>query len=106
MGDLIGEIVDWVMTQDVEMSGLPYSVYYTSPAEVVPEDMQYEMGIPFVGEASEAGKVKIKNLPAQDVLYTVYNGPYGEVGLVYEVLMNKLVEDGYQMVGAPIDILQ
>ena len=104
MGDLIGEIVDWVMTQDVEMSGLPYSVYYTSPAEVVPEDMQYEMGIPFVGEASEAGKVKIKNLPAQDVLYTVYNGPYGEVGLVYEVLMNKLVEDGYQMVGAPIEI--
>lgn len=104
MGDLIGEIVDWMMANDVEMSGPPYSAYYTSPAEVAPNDMQYEMGVPFVGKASEAGKVKIKNLPAQNVLYTVYKGPYGKVGLVYEVLMNKLVEDGYQMAGAPIEI--
>lgn len=104
MGRLIGEIVDWMVEQDVEMSGPPYSVYYTSPKEVAPEDMQYEMGVPFLGEASELGKVKIKDVPAQDVLYAVHKGPYNEVGLVYEVLMNKIIEDGYQMVGAPIEI--
>ena len=60
MGDLIGEIADWMMEQKVEMTGPPYSVYYTSPAEVAPEDMQYEIGVPFIGEASESGKVKIK----------------------------------------------
>jgi len=104
MGDLIGEIVDWMMAQDVEMGGPPYSAYYTSPAEVAPEDMQYELGVPFVGNASEAGKVKIKNLPAQDVLYAVHKGPYSEVGLVYEVLMDKVIEEGYQMIGAPMEI--
>jgi len=39
MGDLIGEIVDWMMSQNVEMTGPPYSAYYTSPAEVAPDDM-------------------------------------------------------------------
>jgi AraC family transcriptional regulator len=64
MGILIGEIVDWMIDHDVKMSGLPYSVYYTSPEEVVRDDMQYEIGIPFSGEASESGKVRIKNILA------------------------------------------
>ena len=104
MGDLIGEIVDWMMNQNVEMTGPPYSAYFTSPAEVAPEDMQYEMGVPFLGEASEAGKVKIKNMPAQQVLSTLHKGPYNEVGSVYEILMNKVIDEGYQMTGAPLEI--
>jgi AraC family transcriptional regulator len=104
MGDLIDEIVEWMMTQNVEMDGFPYSAYYTSPAEVAPEDMQYEMGIPFIGKASEKGNVKIKDLPERDVLYTVHKGAYNEVGLVYEDLMNKVIEEGYQMIGAPMEI--
>ncbi len=104
MGDLIGEIVDWMMAQKVEMDGPPYSAYYTSPAEVAPEDMQYEMGVPFAGEASESGKVKIKTIPIQQVLSALHKGPYHEVGPVYEVLMNRVIEDGYQMIGAPVEI--
>jgi AraC family transcriptional regulator len=104
MGDLIGEIVDWMMAQNVEMTGPPYSVYYTSPAEVAPDDMQYEMGVPFDGKASEVGKVKIKNIPAQQVLSAMHKGPYHEVGMVYEILMNKVIDEGYQMTGAPMEI--
>lgn len=106
MGDLIGEILDWMMSQNVEITGPPYSAYYTSPAEVASEDMQYEMGVPFLGEASEAGKVKIKNMPAQQVLSALHKGPYNEVGPVYEILMNNVIEEGYQMTGAPLEILQ
>ena len=104
MGDLIGEIVEWMMAQNVEMTGPPYSTYFTSPAEVAPEDMQYELGVPFAGDASEEGKVKIKILPVQQVLSALHKGPYHEVGHVYEVLMNKIIEEGYQMVGAPTEI--
>ena len=104
MGDLIGEIVDWMMAQNVEMVGPPYSAYYTSPAEVAPQDMQYEMGVPFTGQASEAGKVKIKTIPVQKVISAIHKGPYNEVGPVYEILMNKVIEDGYQMIGAPVEI--
>jgi len=104
MGDLIGEIVDWMIDQKVEMDGPPYSVYYTSPAEVAPEDMQYEMGVPFAGEAFEAGKVKMKTIPTQQVLSAMHKGPYNEVGLIYELLMNKVIEEGYQMIGAPVEI--
>jgi AraC family transcriptional regulator len=104
MVDLIGEIVEWMAVQKVEMDGPPYSAYYTSPAEVAPEDMQYEMGVPFTGEASEAGNVKIKTIPTQHVLSTIHKGPYSKVGPVYEVLMNKVIEEGYQMIGAPIEI--
>ncbi len=104
MGELIEEIVDWMMTQNVEMSGPPYSAYYTSPAEVAPEDMQYEMGVPFTGDAAESGKVKIKNLPVQNVLSAMHKGPYQDVGQVYEVLMNRVIEEGYQMIGAPMEI--
>ncbi|MTK64913.1 MAG: GyrI-like domain-containing protein [Methanobacterium sp.] len=104
MGKLIGEIVDWMIDQDVKMSGPPYSVYYTSPKEVLPNDMQYELGIPFKGEASELGKIKIKDIPAQEVIYALNKGPYNKIGAVYESLMNKIIEEGFQMVGAPIEI--
>jgi len=46
MGDLIGAIADWMVSQNVEMTGPPYSAYYTSPSIVAPEDMQYELGVP------------------------------------------------------------
>ena len=104
MGGLIGEIADWMMEQKVEMTSPPYSAYYTSPSEVAPEDMQYELGVPFTGDAFESGKVKIKIMPAQQVLSAIHKGPYNEVGLVYEVMMNKVIEDGYQMTGAPLEI--
>lgn len=104
MGKLIGEIADWMIDQDVKMSGPPYSVYYTSPKEVSPNNMQYELGIPFKGEASELGKIKIKDIPAQEVIYVLHEGPYNKIGVVYESLMNKIIEDGFQMVGAPIEI--
>jgi effector-binding domain-containing protein len=34
----------------------------------------------------------------------MHKGPYQEVGLVYEIMMNKVIEEGYQMTGAPIEI--
>ena len=34
----------------------------------------------------------------------MHKGSFSEVGPVYEILMNKVIEKGYQMSGAPIEI--
>src|SRR5665647_3768024 len=76
MGRLIDELMGWVMKRGVKMAGPPFAVYYSSPDEMSRGEMQFEVGIAFVGEAQEEGNIQIKTFPAQNVLSAIHKGPY------------------------------
>jgi len=50
------------------------------------------------------GEIKIKKIPAQEVLYTMHKGPYREVGPSYTALFQYAKEKGYIPLGCPIEI--
>ncbi|MBM4241039.1 MAG: GyrI-like domain-containing protein [Euryarchaeota archaeon] len=101
---LFGEVVGWVMMKGLQIVGPPFGIYYNSPEEVSPEELIYEVGIPFVGEAQEEGKIKIKKIPAQLVLSAMHKGPYDKVGPVFAALAEYAFKNGYEIVGAPTEI--
>jgi AraC family transcriptional regulator len=104
LSDLMGEVVGWVMSEGLQIIGPPYGIYYSVPSETPPEQMKYEVGIPFIGEVKPEGKVKVKKIPDQTVLSTVHRGPYHEVGPTYAALMDHVMNEGYEVVGAPVEI--
>jgi AraC family transcriptional regulator len=61
---LLGEVVQWVMSNGLQMTGMPFGLYYNSPLEVPLEALKWETGIPFIGEAEEEGRIKIKKIPS------------------------------------------
>lgn len=104
LSDLMGEVIEWVVKNALEITGPPYGVYYSSPEDVSLDNMKYEVGIPFEGRAEVEGKVKVKEIPDQTVLSATHMGPYHEVGPVYAALMDHVVSESYEMVGAPMEI--
>jgi len=100
---LMGEVVGFIMAKGLQMMGPPFGVYFNSPHEVPVEKLTYEVGMPIAGEAEEEGRVKIKTVPEQLVLSTVYKGPYSEAGKAIGALAEYAYKNGYQMVGPPIE---
>ncbi|BDZ70779.1 tRNA (N6-threonylcarbamoyladenosine(37)-N6)-methyltransferase TrmO [Methanobacterium petrolearium] len=104
MGDIINELIDCLMNEGLEITGPPFVVYYTSPMEVSPIEMEYDVGIPFQGKLKDEGKVRVKILPQHRVLSTLHQGPYQEVGSVYGMMMKHIFKEGYEIIGVPREI--
>lgn len=100
---LMGEIVGFIMAKGLQIMGAPFGVYFNSPHEVPIEELMYEVGMPFSGEAGEEGRVKIKTVPEQLVLSTIYEGPYSECGTAIAALAEYAYKHGYEIVGPPIE---
>jgi len=96
---LMGEIVLWLMDKGLEMTGMVFGTYYNSPEDVSEEELQYEIGASFAGDAEQEGKVGIKDIPGHTVLAAMHKGPYTEVGPVIHALVDYAVKNGYDIVG-------
>lgn len=93
----------FIMAKGLQMMGAPFGIYFNSPHEVPVEELMYEVGMPFDGDADEEGRVKIKAVPEQLVLSTVYEGPYSGCGTAIMALVQYAQKNGYEIVGAPIE---
>ena len=100
---LLGEVVGFVMAKGLMIMGPPFGIYFNSPQEVPVEELQYEVGIPFKGQAEEEGRVKIKTEPEQLVIYLVYKGPYSEAGKAIGALGEFAYKNGYEITGPPME---
>ena len=104
MGRLIGELMEWVTKEGLQVAGPPFAVYYSSPEEMARGEMQFEVGIAFIGEAQEGGNIHIKTFPAQNVLSTIHKGPYNQIASVYAALMEYATKNGYEVIGPPMEL--
>jgi AraC family transcriptional regulator len=63
----------------------------------------YEIAMPFAGEAKEEGRVKIKTVPEQLVLSTIYKGPYSECGMAIGAVAQYAYQKDYEIIGSPME---
>ena len=103
-GKLYGEIAKWLRQKGLKITGPPFGWFYDNPEEVPAHKLRSELGFPFKGEAKPEGKIKINQIPAQEVLATMHKGPYREVGPAYEALFQYANEKGYVPLGCPMEI--
>jgi len=104
VGKLYGEIAKWLKQKQLKIIGPPLGWFHDNPEEVPAHKLRCEVGFPFEGEAKPEGNIKIKKIPAQEVLYTIHKGPYSEVGPAYAALFQHAHEKGYIPLGCPMEI--
>ena len=97
--EILEEVVGYVTAENLQITEPPYGIYMNRPMEVSPEELQYEMGITFIGDANGEGRVKIKEIPAHQAISTVYKGPYGQAAQIYQAIIKYAGENGYNIVG-------
>jgi len=103
VGKLYQEIAKWLRQKQLKIIGPPFGWFYDNPEKVPAHKLRSEVGIPFKGEAKPEGNIKIKKIPAQEVLYTIHKGPYSEVGPAYAALFKYANEKGYIPLGCPME---
>lgn len=97
--ELMQEVGEWLSEKDLQMTGRVYGTYFNSPEDTPAENLQYEIGFAFEGEAMQEGKVGIKEIPEHTVLAAMHKGPYTEVGPVIHAVADYAVKNGYDIVG-------
>ncbi len=102
--ELMQEVGQWLMDKDLKMTGRVYGTYFNTPEEVAEENLQYEIGFSFEGDAIQEGKVGVKEIPEHTVLAAMHKGPYTEVGPVIHGVANYAVENGYDIVGPVTEV--
>ena len=102
--EYIQEVGQWVMEKGLEMTGRVYGTYFNSPEDVAEEDLRYEIGFSFAGDAMPEGKIGIKEIPEHTVLSAIHQGPYTEVGPVIHAVVDYAVENGYDIVGPVTEV--
>jgi effector-binding domain-containing protein len=104
MGRLLGEVIEWVMKRGLQMAGPPFAIYYSSPEDMARGEMEFDVGIPFIGEARGEGKIEIKKFPAHEVLSAIHKGPPNQIAPVYAALMEHATQNDYEVTGAPMEL--
>jgi AraC family transcriptional regulator len=102
--NLMQEVGQWVINKGLQMTGRVYGTYYNSPEDVSEENLQYEIGFSFTGNAEPEGKVGIKEIPEHTVLAAMHKGPYTEVGPVIHSIVDYAVKNGYDIVGPVTEV--
>jgi len=104
VGKLYQEIAKWLRQKQLKIIGPPFGWFYDNPEKVPAHKLRSEVGIPFKGKAKPEGNIRIKKIPAQEVLYMMHKGPYKEVGPAYAALFKYANEKGYIPQGCPMEI--
>lgn len=104
IGQLLAEVIQWVMKGGLQMAGPPFAVYYSSPEDMARGEMQFDVGIPFIGEAQDEGKIQIKTFPAHEALSAIHKGPYSQIAPVYGALMEFAAQNDYEVTGVPMEL--
>lgn len=102
--ELMEEVVNWVINKGLNMTGMIYGAYFNRPDDVPPEQLFYEIGASFDGNAHDEGNVQVKVIPEHTVVATMHNGPYDQVGPVIEGLAKYAVENGYDIIGPVTEV--
>jgi len=103
-GKLYREIAKWLKQKQLQITGPPLGWFYDNPEEVPAHKLRSEVGFSFKGEVRPEGNIKIKTIPAQEVLCTIHKGPYSEVGPAYAALFEYARKKGYKPLGCPMEI--
>lgn len=99
----LGKVVEWLMTQNVEIQMPIYGIYYNSPLEVSEEELEWEVGTAFIGKLEGKGEIQIKEVLEHEAVSTVFKGPYGEAASVYMALIEHATAEGYQISGSVLE---
>lgn len=104
ISELFDELMDYITKNNIHTTEYPYCTFFNNTLNIPPEELHYEIGIPFIGNAEEESGIKIKKIPEYQVVSTIYTGSYKYTKQIYLTLMEYTVKKGYLIAGPVTEI--
>lgn len=105
MGEAMGRLMAWSAEKQVQAAGVPFAVYLTSPAEVTPEAMQYQVCLPVpAGTAADsAAGVAVKEFGGMELAVARHVGPFATIESTYVGLEQWIDAHDYVVAGPAVE---
>jgi effector-binding domain-containing protein len=98
VGMLYGELFGFLGMNKARIAGPSMAIYHDP--EYKESDVDVEVAVPVKGEVASAGRVTMRELPAEDeVAYVVFQGGYDHFNQVYGTLMGWIEKNSRQITG-------
>jgi len=102
MSSAFGEIMSYIKKNKSKQTGAPFAIFHRWDSVTFFSVM--DIGIPVEKADKESGRIKISNIPEQNIVKAVYFGPYEKTGPTYIALMQFIKESNKEMTGGPWEI--
>jgi effector-binding domain-containing protein len=95
MEEAIGNLMQEMRGQNLVPGGPMIGIYFNSPDEVKPEDLQWEIGFPVTSQALVQPPLQMKEWNFTQVVVSLHQGPYEKVGETIQKMIEWMEANGY-----------
>jgi effector-binding domain-containing protein len=104
-GKGFGEMMKYTQTNKIQTSGHPFAIYLKYDTVTMFSVMDMGIAIEKMENAEKGkGRIRIENIPAQNIVVAYYFGPYEKTGPTYNALHQYCKESGKTLAGGPREI--
>lgn len=97
--EVIGRLMQEMGLQNVIPAGALMGIYYNNPAQVKPEDLEWEMGFPVTSQALVQPPLQKKEWNFTQVAATLHKGSYETTGETVMKIFEWMEANGYVPAG-------
>jgi AraC family transcriptional regulator len=105
IGTVISRFMQAMQGQNLfpSVRGPMIGVYYNSPADTKPADLEWEVGFPVAEGTTAQPPLAVKNWKFMSVAVAVHKGAYAKTGDTIQRLLNWISEKGYVVAGPTLE---
>ena len=100
MGQMYGEIGQYLAQQEVDMAGMPFSFYHL----MAEEEIDLECGIPTTALVEGNDKIIASKFPKTLCATLDFYGDYNNLGTGHEKIQKWVEDHGFELIGAPMEL--
>lgn len=100
LGQLFGEIYEFIHGQGLQPTGMPLTVYHSMEGD----GLELECALPVAEPTGGAGRIAGGELPATLAAVTTHIGPYDELPGAWSQLAAWMEREGLAPAGAPWEV--
>ncbi|MBR2557748.1 MAG: GyrI-like domain-containing protein [Methanobrevibacter sp.] len=105
LGVLISKLAGWVETEEIEVEGEPFVVYFSPRHEVNDGDAVYDVSIAIKEDADEKDIIRVVDMIEHKVLSGKHFGPTDNILDTYAELVEIAQANNYDIIGSPKEVL-
>ena len=104
--DTIGSLLQEMQAQNIVPAGPLMGIYFNSPEQVKPENLQWEIGFPVTAQALIQPPLQKKEWNFNQVVVSLHQGAYEKAGETILKMMEWMEANGYSPAGPILERYQ
>jgi len=101
--NVIGTLMQAAQSQNLYPAGAIIGIYYNSPDEVKPEELEWEMGFPVSAQVNVLKPLEKKQWKYSPVAAAMHKGAYEETGQTISKILEWMEDNGYVQAGPVLE---